>query len=172
MGQHVSLEITSTGGRKVALITIEKLFYGVSEHVRLKGIRPRKGESTLCATERFFPCMCSLVFHESTSLCARVFAYSSIERFFFWMGLKVSLEIRSSFARAVALFANEKFIASTLGLNNITWCVDCLHFCDRPSTKVEGQLMAKVVRIFGEGQWKVKVIELSDSDVRFLPFWY
>ena len=50
MGQHVSLEITSTGGRKVALITIEKLFYRVSEHVRLKGIRPRKGESTLCVS--------------------------------------------------------------------------------------------------------------------------
>ena len=65
------------------------------------------------------------------------------------MGPHVSLEIRSSFTRVVALFADEKLFASTLRLHDITRCVDRLHFCDRPSTEVEGQLIAKVVRISG-----------------------
>ena len=65
------------------------------------------------------------------------------------MGLHVSLEIRSSFARVVALFADENLVGITLRLNNITRGVDRLHFCDRPSTEVEGQLIAKVVRISG-----------------------
>ena len=68
------------------------------------------------------------------------------------MGLHVSLEIRSSFARVVALFANEKLVAITLRLNDITRCVYGLHFCSRPSTKVEGQLIAKVVKIIGKSQ--------------------
>ena len=68
------------------------------------------------------------------------------------MGPHVCLETKCSFARVVALFANEKFVAITLRLIDITRCVDCLHFCDRPSTEVEGQLIAKVVRIIGECQ--------------------
>ena len=66
------------------------------------------------------------------------------------MGPHVCLETKCSFARVVALFANEKFAAITFRLTNITRCVDTLHFCDRPSTKVEGQLIANVVKIFGE----------------------
>ena len=66
------------------------------------------------------------------------------------MGPHVSLENRSFFARVVALFANEMIFASTFRLTDISGCVDCQHFCDRPSTKVEGQLIAKVVKIIGE----------------------
>ena len=81
MGPHVHLEITSIGGRVVALITIEKLFSRVSELVSLKGTRLCTGESTLCATKRFFPCMSPHVALESRSSFARVVALCAIESF-------------------------------------------------------------------------------------------
>ena len=130
MGWHVCLEVTSLFARVV----------------------------TLCATIRLFPRMCLFVCLQSASTSTRVFAVCATERFFSWMGLAVSLENRSFFARVVALFANEKLAAFTSWLTDTTWCIDCLHFCDRPSTKVEGQLNANFVRILGKGQWKVKVI--------------
>ena len=94
--------------------------------------------------------MCSFVCIQSASIRASEVAYCATDRFFSCMGPHVSLENKSFFARVVALFANEKFAAITFRLTNITRCVDTLHFCDRPSTKVEGQLIANVVKIFGE----------------------
>ena len=171
----------------------------MGEHVCLKGTRLCKGQFTLCATKWFFPCMCSLVSLEMTCTGARVIALYAVERPFSWMGSlvflqsasigarefaqcatkrsfpwmspHVSLENRGYFARVVALLANENLVAISLRLNDITWCVDCLRFCDRSNTKDEEQLIAKVDKIFGECQWKVKVITLLDSDVRFLPFY-
>ena len=40
MCPHVILERTGMGARKVALVTVERLFSGMSEHVCLKGTRP------------------------------------------------------------------------------------------------------------------------------------
>ena len=158
MSPHVYLENRSTFARVVTLCAVEWFSLWMGEHVCLKVTSLCKWVVALSAIVRFFPHMFSLVCLQSTSLGAREFAQCATKRFFSWMGPHVYLEIKSSFARVVALFANEKLFAITLRLTDISWCVDSLHFCDRPSTKVEGQLIAKLVTIFGEGQWKVKVI--------------
>ena len=150
--------MNSTGAREVALYAVEWLFSWMGSLVSLQSACIGTRELAQCATKRFFPCMSPHVVLESRNSFARVVALCAIERFFFWMGLHVCLENRSFFARVVALFANEKLAAITSWLTDTTWCIDCLHFCDRPSTKVEGQLNANFVRILGEGQWKVKVI--------------
>ena len=130
----------------------------MGEHVCLRVTSLCTWVVALCAIVRFFPRVFSLVCLQNTSIGAREIAQCATKRFFSWMGPHVSLENRGFFARVVALFANEKLFAITLRLTDISWCVDSLHFCDRPSTKVEGQLIAKLVTIFGEGRWKVKVI--------------
>ena len=171
MGPYVCLEIRSSFARVVAMCAAEWFSLWMGEHVCLKVTSLCTWVVALWAIVRFFPCMFSIVCLQSISTGAREFAQCATKGFFSWMGPHVSLEIRSLFARVVALFANEKLFAIILRLTDIAWCVDCLHFCDRPSTKVEGQLIGKVVRIFGEGQWKVKVITLSDSDAsRFEMF--
>ena len=142
--------MNSTGARVVALYAVEWLFSWMGSLVSLQSACIGTRELAQCATKRFFPCMSPHVVLESRNSFARVVALCAIERFFFWMGLHVCLENRSFFARVVALFANEKPLAITLRLTNIVWCVRCLHFRDRPSTKVEGQLIAKVVKIIGE----------------------
>ena len=64
MCPHVCLEITDLGARVVALLTVEQLFSGMGEHVSLKDTRLCKGELTMCASEWFLLCMCSLVSSE------------------------------------------------------------------------------------------------------------
>ena len=171
MYEHVLFSIRSKCRGVVTLCAFERLFPRMCSFVSLQSTGNGARIVAVCATERLSPWMGPHVCCEGISPCARVIAQCAIERFSPRMGSHVCLENGSSFATVVALFANEKFAAITLRLNDITRYVDSLHFCDRPSSEVERQLIAKVVRIIKECQWKVKVITLSDSDAsRFEMF--
>ena len=167
----VFYENTSLCARVFALCAIKKFLSWMGLHVSFEFRSSFARVVALYAVERPFSWMGSLVFLQSASIGAREFAQCATKRSFPWMSPHVSLENRGYFARVVALLANENLVAISLRLNDITWCVDCLRFCDRSNTKDEEQLIAKVDKIFGECRWKVKVITLLDSDVRFLPFY-
>ena len=77
---HMSLE--RSGGRKVAPVTFEQLFSGMSEHVVLKATRLCTGEVTMCAMVRLSPCVRPHVCLQTTSMSARVDASCATKGFF------------------------------------------------------------------------------------------